>query len=201
MLVENDQLVHVRTTEIPTAPNEDEMNRLDEGVQVISLSFENSNNFQNNIKLYGNGGGGGEHKSVKDNQFASSNSDIASDSDSNDEEDCDSDIISNYIGHYGRWQFIWTFLLCLFQLPTTFHIFSFVFQVSSLISITCDLWVARGVTKRSMKIAHKYQFAFFHIRILSNIYCFSCILSHTQNINGFLIIILYKYFALIPHEC
>lgn len=132
MLVGNDQLVHVITTEIPTAPNEDEMNPMDEGVQVISLGFSNSNNFQNNIKLYGNG----DHKSAKDNQFASSNSDLASDSDINDEEDCDSDIISNYIGHYGRWQFFWTFLLCLFQLPTTFHIFSFVFQVSSLISIT-----------------------------------------------------------------
>uniref|UniRef100_A0A182NFM8 Uncharacterized protein n=1 Tax=Anopheles dirus TaxID=7168 RepID=A0A182NFM8_9DIPT len=44
--------------------------------------------------------------------------------------DEDSDIISEYIGHYGRWQFGWTFLLCLFQIPTTFHIFCLVFQVS-----------------------------------------------------------------------
>uniref|UniRef100_A0A182SJH7 Uncharacterized protein n=1 Tax=Anopheles maculatus TaxID=74869 RepID=A0A182SJH7_9DIPT len=42
--------------------------------------------------------------------------------------DEDSDIISEYIGHYGRWQFGWTFLLCLFQIPTTFHIFCLVFQ-------------------------------------------------------------------------
>lgn len=44
-------------------------------------------------------------------------------------EDSDSDIISEYIGHYGRWQFFWTFLLGLFQCPSTFHIFAFVFQV------------------------------------------------------------------------
>lgn len=46
------------------------------------------------------------------------------------EEDCDSDVISAYIGHYGWWQFYWTFLLGLFQCPSTFHIFVFVFQVS-----------------------------------------------------------------------
>lgn len=45
------------------------------------------------------------------------------------ENDCDSDILSNYIGHYGKWQFYWTFVLCLFQLPSTFQIFAFVFQV------------------------------------------------------------------------
>lgn len=46
------------------------------------------------------------------------------------ENDSDSDVISNYIGHYGRWQFFWTFLLALFQLPTTFEIFALVFQVN-----------------------------------------------------------------------
>lgn len=45
------------------------------------------------------------------------------------DEDSDSDIISDYIGHYGWWQFFWTFLLGLFQCPSTFHIFAFVFQV------------------------------------------------------------------------
>lgn len=42
----------------------------------------------------------------------------------------DTDVISGYIGHYGRWQFFWTFLLSLFQIPSTFEIFVFVFQVS-----------------------------------------------------------------------
>lgn len=51
------------------------------------------------------------------------------------EDDCDSDIISNYIGHYGKWQFYWTFVLCLFQLPSTFQIFAFVFQVIIILTI------------------------------------------------------------------
>lgn len=41
----------------------------------------------------------------------------------------DSDVLSGYIGHFGRWQFFWTLLLCLFQVPCTFEIFVFVFQV------------------------------------------------------------------------
>lgn len=45
-------------------------------------------------------------------------------------QDEDSDVISNFLGHYTRWSFLWTLLLCLFQLPTTFHLFMFVFQVS-----------------------------------------------------------------------
>ncbi|XP_053680696.1 organic cation transporter protein [Anopheles nili] len=52
--------------------------------------------------------------------------------------DEDSDIISEYIGHYGRWQFWWTFLLCMFQIPTTFHIFCLVFQ-----AVIRDFWCAR----------------------------------------------------------
>lgn len=43
--------------------------------------------------------------------------------------DCDSDVISNYIGHYGWWQFFWTVLLGLCQCPSTFQIYAFVFQV------------------------------------------------------------------------
>lgn len=50
--------------------------------------------------------------------------------DENSNEDCDSDVISKYIGHYGWWQFFWTFLLCLCQCPSTFQIYAFVFQVS-----------------------------------------------------------------------
>lgn len=48
-----------------------------------------------------------------------------------DEDDGESDIISELIGHKGSWQLFWAFLLCLFQFPTTFHIFCLVFQVSS----------------------------------------------------------------------
>ena len=42
----------------------------------------------------------------------------------------DTDIISDYIGHYGWWQFFWTNLLGLFQCASTFQIFIYVFQVS-----------------------------------------------------------------------
>ena len=58
------------------------------------------------------------------------NFDGQSETGSEEEEDVDVDIISEYIGHYGWYQFFWTFLLCLFQFPTTFHIFCLVFQVS-----------------------------------------------------------------------
>lgn len=51
-------------------------------------------------------------------------------SESDDGDDGDSDIISEHIGHIGSWQLFWAFMLCLFQLPTTFHIFCLVFQVS-----------------------------------------------------------------------
>ncbi|KAH8295295.1 hypothetical protein KR018_009695 [Drosophila ironensis] len=47
-------------------------------------------------------------------------------------QDVDSDVISNFLGHYTRWSFLWTLLLCLFQLPTTFHLFMFVFQLEDM---------------------------------------------------------------------
>lgn len=40
------------------------------------------------------------------------------------------DVISDILGHFGWWQFIWTLTLSLFQFPSTFHLFSFVFEVS-----------------------------------------------------------------------
>lgn len=40
------------------------------------------------------------------------------------------DAISDLLGHFGWWQFIWTVTLSLFQFPSTFHLFSFVFEVS-----------------------------------------------------------------------
>lgn len=47
-----------------------------------------------------------------------------------DEYDRDSDVISDLIGHIGPWQLFWAFIMCLYQFPTTFHIFCLVFQVS-----------------------------------------------------------------------
>lgn len=48
------------------------------------------------------------------------------------DEECDS--IGDLIGHYGKWQFLMTLLLTLFQVPNTFHIYSPTFQVSSFCS-------------------------------------------------------------------
>jgi hypothetical protein len=47
-----------------------------------------------------------------------------------DEHEGDSDIVSDLIGHIGKWQLVWAFVMCLYQFPTTFHIFCLVFQVS-----------------------------------------------------------------------
>lgn len=44
-------------------------------------------------------------------------------------EDGECDVIGNLIGDYGKWQLIMTFLLALFQVPNTFHIYSPTFQV------------------------------------------------------------------------
>lgn len=52
-----------------------------------------------------------------------------------DDEDGDSDVISELIGHIGPWQLFWAVIMCLYQFPTTFHIFCLVFQVSFL----CDI--------------------------------------------------------------
>jgi hypothetical protein len=45
--------------------------------------------------------------------------------------DDECDAIGDLIGHYGKWQFVMTILLSLFQVPNTFHIFSPTFQVSA----------------------------------------------------------------------
>lgn len=39
------------------------------------------------------------------------------------------DCISELIGHIGLWQLVWVIFLILFQVPSAFHIFSFIFQV------------------------------------------------------------------------
>lgn len=40
------------------------------------------------------------------------------------------DCISELIGHIGTWQVVWVIFLIMFQVPSAFHIFSFMFQVS-----------------------------------------------------------------------
>ncbi|XP_020818411.1 organic cation transporter protein isoform X1 [Drosophila serrata] len=63
-------------------------------------------------------------------------------------QDADSDVISNFLGHYTRWSFLWTLLLCLFQLPTTFHLFMFVFQTAPK-----DYWCAQPDHLRQMSVS------------------------------------------------
>ncbi|XP_017031295.1 organic cation transporter protein isoform X1 [Drosophila kikkawai] len=63
-------------------------------------------------------------------------------------QDADSDVISNFLGHYTRWSFLWTLLLCLFQLPTTFHLFMFVFQTAPK-----DFWCAQPDHLRQMSLS------------------------------------------------
>ncbi|KQS39086.1 organic cation transporter protein isoform X1 [Drosophila erecta] len=63
-------------------------------------------------------------------------------------QDDDSDVISNFLGHYTRWSFLWTLLLCLFQLPTTFHLFMFVFQIAPK-----DFWCARPENLLQMSVS------------------------------------------------
>lgn len=40
------------------------------------------------------------------------------------------DCISELIGHIGLWQLVWVIFLIMFQVPSAFHIFSFMFQVN-----------------------------------------------------------------------
>lgn len=50
-------------------------------------------------------------------------------------QDADADVISNFIGHHGKWQLIWTFLLTLFQIPPTIHLFVYTFQVCQVVVV------------------------------------------------------------------
>ncbi|XP_068157095.1 organic cation transporter protein isoform X1 [Drosophila tropicalis] len=54
-----------------------------------------------------------------------------------DDED-ETDVIGDLIGHYGKWQLVMTVLLSLFQIPNTFHISSSVYQAANK-----DFWCQR----------------------------------------------------------
>lgn len=43
------------------------------------------------------------------------------------------DAISELIGHMGRWQLFWSIVLIMFQVPSSFQIFVFMFQVSECV--------------------------------------------------------------------
>lgn len=84
-------------------------------------------------------------------------------------QDVDSDVLSNYLGHYRKWSFLWTFLLCLLQIPTTFHIFIFTFQVSlrllfaigspNIDTVDCDARTLSKIEKKTIKFSFQFSFA------------------------------------------
>lgn len=80
---------------------------------------------------------GNSKKFDKTNIFTiggNSSAELTANSESDESEfsdDGDSDAISKLIGHIGPWQLFWAVIMCLFQFPTTFHIFCLVFQVSA----------------------------------------------------------------------
>ncbi|XP_038116543.1 solute carrier family 22 member 21 isoform X3 [Culex quinquefasciatus] len=102
----------------------------------------NSNNSSSNNNNH-SGNGSGNNKSGKSPPGKHKNAD----------EECD--VIGDLIGDYGKWQFVMTFLLSLFQVPNTFHIYSPTFQAaekshwcrrpSNLNDTPVDLW--RNVTR------------------------------------------------------
>lgn len=51
------------------------------------------------------------------------------------------DCISELIGHIGLWQVVWVIFLIMFQVPSAFHIFSFMFQVILTILMTFSVYV------------------------------------------------------------
>ncbi|XP_035900426.1 organic cation transporter protein isoform X1 [Anopheles stephensi] len=92
--------------------------------QASAKSINNNNKSSSNSKAHskpsgkggGNGddGGGGTKMPQKKHKNA----------------DEENDIIGELIGDYGKWQFVMTFLLSLFQVPNTFHIYSPTFQAA-----------------------------------------------------------------------
>ncbi|XP_063233832.1 organic cation transporter protein-like isoform X2 [Bacillus rossius redtenbacheri] len=63
-------------------------------------------------------------------------------------EEEDDDPVSRAVGEFGRWQLRLTFLLSLFNVPCTFHIFALTFQ-----SLSGDFWCARPAALRHLAVA------------------------------------------------
>lgn len=52
----------------------------------------------------------------------------------------ETDVIGELVGGFGKWQFLMTILLSLFQIPNTFHISSTIYQVSFFFVLVFCLW-------------------------------------------------------------
>lgn len=81
------------------------------GGKAVDIYIRASKSSSGHSNGEGNGaGGGGDHGS--------------------DDVGEETDVIGDLVGHFGKWQFLMTILLSLFQVPNTFHISSSVYQVS-----------------------------------------------------------------------
>ncbi|XP_022216384.2 organic cation transporter protein isoform X2 [Drosophila obscura] len=60
----------------------------------------------------------------------------------------ETDVIGDLMGHYGKWQLLMTVLLSLFQVPNTFHISSSVYQAANK-----DFWCQRPPQYPQMPVA------------------------------------------------
>lgn len=49
------------------------------------------------------------------------------------------DAISKYTGHFGRWNFVWAFILSMYQMTVGFQVFAFSFQVSLFLGCSISL--------------------------------------------------------------
>nr|CAI5859706.1 unnamed protein product [Callosobruchus analis] len=73
-----------------------------------------------------------------------------------DEED---DVISNAIGEFGKWQLLHTFLLSLFNVPCTWHIFAPTFHAADR-----ETWCARTP-------AYRFVYIFVHTVLKRGVPC------------------------------
>jgi hypothetical protein len=89
-------------------------------------------------------------------------------SESDEVDDNDSDIISEHIGHIGPYQLFWAFIMCLYQFPTTFHIFCLVFQVSCSFFSKVKLMASRSALKHFIVIV-QFQFVGLHQTTLTSL--------------------------------
>lgn len=111
-------------------------------------------------------------------------------------DDDDGDCISELIGHTGLWQFTWSIVLILFQVPPAFHIFAFVFQVRVV-----EHFIYGLSTRPNEPILHRTPiFGQFENerkkkwkQQLARIYSIECTLKGRDPINVILIVCLYWF--------
>lgn len=129
---------------------------------IDNTNGRNSNSVDKTLTQYHQNGVINEKNPMKINVKSRNDDDY-------DDED-NGDTISRLIGHYGLYQFGWTIFIILFQIPSAFHIFSFMFQVSSitfyLVFLFSFLWHRRRLNNIFfitviMLVIIRYKFEYF----------------------------------------